>query len=160
MAVQNVERLPVVEETDRLRGIVSRGDLLRIFLRRDDVIRDDITGHVLPRTLGPASSEVTVGVCEGQVALGGSVDVKGLTPVVERPCRSVDGVVPVSEHVAYRNDDSRTPGTWDRGGCPSSPGTGRVRGPSRCESAARTSVTRAIQPPGERPARWRTRPGP
>jgi hypothetical protein len=45
------------------------------------------------------------------VALGGSVDVKDLIPVVERLCRSVDGVVSVPEHIAHRNDDSRTPGT-------------------------------------------------
>ena len=111
MAVQNVKRLPVVDGTDRLRGIVSRGDLLRIFLRRDDAIRDEIAWDVLRRTLGPASSEVTVEVREGQVTLGGSVEVKGLIPVIERLCRSVDGVVSVSEHIACRNDDSRSPGT-------------------------------------------------
>lgn len=39
MALQNVKRLPVV---DRLQGIVSRSDLLRIFLCRDDAIREEI----------------------------------------------------------------------------------------------------------------------
>ena len=52
MAVQNVKRLPVVDEADRLQGIVSRGDLLRIFLRRDDAIRDEITSDLPQRTLG------------------------------------------------------------------------------------------------------------
>lgn len=47
MAVQNVKRLLVVDEADRLQGIVSRGDLLMIFLRRDDAIRDEIAGDVL-----------------------------------------------------------------------------------------------------------------
>lgn len=109
VAVQNVRRLPVVDETDRLRGIVSCGDLLRIFLRRDDANRDEITGDVVRRTLGLASSEVTVEVREGQVTLGGSVEVEGVIPVIERLCRSEDGVVPVSEQ--YRNEGSRTPGT-------------------------------------------------
>jgi len=106
MAVQNVKRLPVVDETDRLQGIVSRGDLLRIFLRRDDAIRDEITGDVLQRTLRLLPSEVTVDVHEGQVTLGGSAEVKSLIPVIERLCRSVDGVVSVAEHIAYRTDDS------------------------------------------------------
>ncbi|TPQ15721.1 CBS domain-containing protein [Streptomyces sporangiiformans] len=107
MAAHNVKRLPVVDEADRLQGIVSRGDLLRIFLRRDDAIRDEITGDVLRGTLGPAASEVTVEVREGQVTLGGTVEVKILIPVIERLCRSVDGVVSVSEHIAHRADDSR-----------------------------------------------------
>lgn len=108
MAVQNVKRLPVVDETDRLQGIVSRGDLLRIFLRRDDAIRDEITVDVLQRTLRLLPSEVTVDVREGQVTLGGSAEVKSLIPVIERLCRGVDGVVSVAEHIAYRTDDSRS----------------------------------------------------
>ncbi|MEU6370122.1 CBS domain-containing protein [Streptomyces sp. NPDC046931] len=107
MEVQKVKRLPVVDEADRLVGIVSRADLLRIFLRRDEAIRDEITQDVLEGTLGPAASEVTVDVREGQVALGGSVESKSLIPILERLCRSVDGVVSVSEHIAYRTGDSR-----------------------------------------------------
>ncbi|KOU36243.1 CBS domain-containing protein [Streptomyces sp. WM6378] len=108
MAVQNVKRLPVVDEADRLQGIVSRGDLLRIFLRRDDAIRDELTGDVLQRTLRLLPSEVTVEVREGRVTLGGSVEAKSLIPVIERLCRSVDGVVSVAEHIAYRTDDSQS----------------------------------------------------
>ncbi|MEV0305584.1 CBS domain-containing protein [Streptomyces prasinus] len=107
MEVQNVKRLPVVDETDRLQGIVSRGDLLRVFLRSDEAICDEITGDVLRETLGPAASEVTVQVREGHIMLGGSVEVESLIPVIERLCRSVDGVVSVSEHIAHRGGDSR-----------------------------------------------------
>ncbi|MFF2518066.1 hypothetical protein [Streptomyces sp. NPDC058086] len=53
-------------------------------MRRDDAIRDEKTGDVLRRAPGPASSEVTVEVCEGQLPLGGSVEVQGLIPVIER----------------------------------------------------------------------------
>ncbi|RZB15308.1 CBS domain-containing protein [Streptomyces sp. F001] len=104
MEVHGVKRLPVVDETDRLQGIVSRSDLLRIFLRRDDAIRDEITRDVLHRTMGLAPSEVTVEVHEGQVILGGSVEFKSLIPIIERLCRSVDGVVSVAQHVTYRTD--------------------------------------------------------
>lgn len=87
MAVQNVKRLPVVDETDRLQGIVSRSDLLRIFLRRDDAIREEINRDVLQGTLGLVPSEVTVEVREGQVTLSGSVEFKSLVPIIERLCR-------------------------------------------------------------------------
>ncbi|WP_328336345.1 CBS domain-containing protein [Streptomyces violaceus] len=105
MEAQHVKRLPVVDETERLLGIVSRGDLLRIFLRRDDAIRDEITDDVLWRTMGLAPGEVTVEVRDGRVDLGGSVEFRSLIPVVERLCRSVDGVVSVAGHIAYRTDD-------------------------------------------------------
>ncbi|MDF3143646.1 MULTISPECIES: CBS domain-containing protein [unclassified Streptomyces] len=112
METHHVKRLPVVDETDRLLGIVSRGDLLRIFLRRDDAIRDEIAEDVLRRTMGLDPSEVTVEVHEGQVSLRGSVEFRSLIPIVERLCRSVDGVVSLSEHIAYETDDAgRSPAT-------------------------------------------------
>ncbi|KUO06261.1 CBS domain-containing protein [Streptomyces caeruleatus] len=108
METHHVKRLPVVDETDRLLGIVSRGDLLRVFLRRDDAIRDEIAVDVLRQTLGLDPSDVTVEVHEGQVSLGGTVEFRSLIPVVARLCRSVDGVVSVGEHIAYRTDDTGT----------------------------------------------------
>ncbi|MGW7363518.1 CBS domain-containing protein [Streptomyces sp. NPDC054841] len=113
MEVHSVKRLPVVDETDRLQGIVSRSDLLRVFLRRDDAIREEITRDVLQQTMGLAPSDVTVEVREGQVTLRGSVEFKSLIPIIERLCRSVDGVVSVAQHIAHRTDDTRSsaPGT-------------------------------------------------
>ncbi|WP_432003879.1 CBS domain-containing protein [Streptomyces sioyaensis] len=107
MEVQNVKRLPVVDEADKLVGIVSRGDLLRVFLRQDEAIREEITLDLLHRALGLAPSGVTVEVREGQVTLGGTVQDRSLIPLIERLCRSVDGVVSVSEHLAYETDDTR-----------------------------------------------------
>lgn len=106
---QHVKRLPVVDEADRLLGIVSRGDLLRIFLRRDDAIREEITGDLLRHTMGIDPTEVTVEVRDGRVALGGAVEYRGLIPVIEQLCRGVDGVVSVASHIAYRTDDARRP---------------------------------------------------
>ncbi|MGR3938877.1 CBS domain-containing protein [Streptomyces sp. BRA346] len=97
MAVHDIKRLPVVDETDTLLGIVSRGDLLRVFL---DVLR---------RTLRLAPSAVTVEVGEGEVTLSGSVETRSLIPIIVRLCRSVDGVVSVSERIAFRTDDMQGP---------------------------------------------------
>ncbi|MFE1312527.1 CBS domain-containing protein [Streptomyces sp. NPDC058755] len=106
MEAQHVKRLPVVDEADRLLGIVSRGDLLRIFLRRDDAIREEITQELLRRTMGLDPSAVTVEVHDGRVDLGGSVEFRSLIPVIEQLCRGVDGVVSVACHIAYRTDDA------------------------------------------------------
>ncbi|WP_055558003.1 CBS domain-containing protein [Streptomyces sp. NBRC 110028] len=109
MAVHDIKRLPVVDESDRLLGIVSRGDLLRIFLRHDDAIRDEISADVLYRTLRLAPSAVTVEVREGEVTLGGSVEARSLVPVIVRLCRGVDGVVSVTERISFRIDDTQDP---------------------------------------------------
>ncbi|MGW1403911.1 CBS domain-containing protein [Streptomyces sp. NPDC002405] len=104
METQHVKRLPVVDEADRLLGIVSRGDLLRIFLRRDEAISDEITGDLLRRTLGIDPRDVTAEVRDGRVTLAGTVESRSLIPVIEQLCRGVDGVVSVSGNLAHRTD--------------------------------------------------------
>ncbi|MFF3164728.1 CBS domain-containing protein [Streptomyces sp. NPDC003273] len=104
METQKVKRLPVVDEADRLLGIVSRGDLLRVFLRRDEAIREEITTDVLRRTLGLEPRDVTAEVRDGRVTLAGTVEHGSLVPVVEQLCRGVDGVVSVTARIAVRTD--------------------------------------------------------
>ncbi|MFI0266638.1 CBS domain-containing protein [Streptomyces luteogriseus] len=107
MDTEGVKRLPVVDETERLVGIVSRADLLRVFLRRDDALRDEIAGDVLVRTLGLAPSDVAVDVRDGRVTLKGRVETEQIIPVIERLCGGVDGVVSVDSDL-HRLDG--TPG--------------------------------------------------
>ncbi|MER7468612.1 CBS domain-containing protein [Streptomyces sp. NPDC097981] len=109
MEAQGVKRLLVVDAADKLVGIVSRRDLLKIFLRDDDTIRHEITGDVLDRTLHQEPGAITVDVTDGRVELHGSVQFKSLIPVVERLCRTVDGVVEVTQHLAYAVDDGMSP---------------------------------------------------
>jgi CBS domain-containing protein len=101
-----VKRLPVVDDAGRLVGIVSRGDLLRVFLRRDLAIREEIVADVLTRTLGMNPSAVTAYVTDGQVTLSGTVERKSLIPIAVRLCRNVDGVVEVRDLLDYVVDDT------------------------------------------------------
>jgi osmotically-inducible protein OsmY len=96
----------VVDDTGRLVGIVSRADLLRVFLRRDHVIREEISGDILSRTLGIGPDEVVVTVVDGRVSLRGTVERRSLIPVVIRLCEGVDGVVEVTETLDYRDDEA------------------------------------------------------
>lgn len=111
MEHNRVKRLPVVDESGRLIGVVSRADLLRVFLRGDRAIREEITGDVLMRTLGIPPTAVTVHVVEGRVTLRGTVERTSVIPVALRLCRGVDGVVDVSEHLDFKVDDSGSPPT-------------------------------------------------
>ncbi|MGX1851533.1 CBS domain-containing protein [Streptomyces sp. NBC_01456] len=97
MEVQHLKRLPVVDETDTLLGIVSRSDLLRVFLRKDKAIQEEITREVIGRTARLGAAGVTAEVVQGQVALHGSVESTALIPVLVRMCAGVDGVVAVTE---------------------------------------------------------------
>src|SRR6266542_1725900 len=51
LARHGIKRLPVVDDQDRLVGIVSRADLLRLFLRDDEAIHREILDEVLLRAL-------------------------------------------------------------------------------------------------------------
>ena len=104
MQSERVKRLPVVDEAGRLVGIVSRSDLLRVFLRHDTAIREEIRAEVLRRVLGIDPDALDVQVHNGRVTLTGTLDHHGQAPVVERLCRSVDGVVDLTSHLSHRTE--------------------------------------------------------
>ncbi|WP_330347120.1 CBS domain-containing protein [Streptomyces sp. NBC_00582] len=95
MERRGVERLPVVDEEDRLIGIATRRDLLRVFLRTDDEIGRDVREEVLTRALGRSADGVTVSVRDGVVTLAGSPEHGGDLPLAIRLTYRVDGVVGV-----------------------------------------------------------------
>lgn len=94
MARCHVKRLPVTDSEGRLRGIVSRSDLLRVFLRSDEDIAAEVRREVI-RPLFPGESSVTVEVHDGSVTLSGDVVEPGLIAVSTRLTRAIDGVVDV-----------------------------------------------------------------
>ncbi|WP_073952121.1 CBS domain-containing protein [Streptomyces kebangsaanensis] len=107
MAERHVERLPVIDEEDRLVGIVTRRDLLRVFLRPDAEIREEVVREVLVRTLGLAPHSVAVSVTEGVVTLEGRMERRSDTEIAVSMTRQIDGVVDAVGKLTYRLDDSR-----------------------------------------------------
>ncbi|MBC2904164.1 CBS domain-containing protein [Streptomyces cupreus] len=95
MARARVKRLPVVGDTDRLEGVVSRADLLKVFLRDDEEIAEEVRREVVARLFPAPASAVRVSVREGVVRLGGRVRDTALVPVAARLARAVEGVVDV-----------------------------------------------------------------
>jgi CBS domain-containing protein len=108
MARHLVERLPVIDEEDRLIGIVTRHDLLRVFLRADHEIRAEVIDEVLVRSLWLGPQSVAVTVTDGVVRLEGELDRHSEIPLAVRMAGQVDGVVAVVDRLTYRVDDSRT----------------------------------------------------
>ncbi|WP_328863768.1 CBS domain-containing protein [Streptomyces virginiae] len=106
MTRRSVERLPVVDEEERLVGIVTRRDLLRLFLRPDAEIRRRVIDDVLGDVLDVRADVVEVHVVDGVVALSGVVDRQSQVPVLVRLVEQLEGVVAVVSSVTGRIDDS------------------------------------------------------
>ncbi|MGW6316518.1 MULTISPECIES: CBS domain-containing protein [unclassified Streptomyces] len=106
MAQRRVERLPVLDEEERLVGIVTRGDLLQVFLRTDADIHDEVIEEVLVRALWLSPRLIDVSVTEGVVTLAGQMERRSETEIAASMARQVDGVVAVVAKLSYRLDDS------------------------------------------------------
>lgn len=103
---RGIKRLPVVDEEGRLVGILTRSDLLTVFLREDADIEREVRGDVIRRTLWIDPDTVKVSVREGVVRLEGQLERRSLIPVLERLVGSVDGVVGVELALSYGVDDT------------------------------------------------------
>ncbi|MFC5213764.1 CBS domain-containing protein [Streptomyces coerulescens] len=95
MAHAKVKRLPVVNELGMLEGVVSRADLLKVFLRTDDEIAEEVRREVVAHLFPMSSSAIRVEVRDGVVNLAGRVRDTSLIPVAARLIRAVEGVVDV-----------------------------------------------------------------
>lgn len=135
MERRGIERLPVVDEEDRLIGIATRRDLLRVFLRTDGDIRREVIDDVLVGALGLAPETVTVLVRDGLVTLTGPVERRSDVPKAIRAVWRLEGSPEWSTA-------SHTASTTGRRPCGRLRGKGPIRhapgpnGPSPTSSAA------------------------
>lgn len=106
MAQANVKRLPVVDNLGQLMGIVSRSDLLKMYLRADADIRDDIIEGVMRRIFSLDPIAVEVDVIDGVVSLSGRVERRSSAEMLAHITKTVPGVTKVDEQLAWETDDT------------------------------------------------------
>ncbi|MFG2347884.1 CBS domain-containing protein [Streptomyces phaeochromogenes] len=112
MARAKVKRLPVVNDLGTLEGIVSRADLLKVFLRDDEEITEEVNREVVSYLFPTPASTVRVEVRDGVVKLAGHVRDTSLVPVAARLVRAVEGVVDVEfELTGHGRSSEATPPT-------------------------------------------------
>ncbi|KOG56293.1 CBS domain protein [Streptomyces griseoflavus] len=109
MQRRHVDRLPVVDEEDRLIGITTRRDLLRVFLRPDEQIRVEVAEEVLGRTLDVPPGDVQVSVRDGLVTLRGTLTHEDDIPAAIGLTWRVDGVMGVVNRLVPRAGDGSAP---------------------------------------------------
>jgi CBS domain-containing protein len=100
-----VKRLPVIGLDGEIVGIVSRSDLLKVFLRDDAEILEEVRDRVLADVLSLEPSAVRASIHEGTVYLDGRVEQRSLIPIMVRIVYAVDGVVAVDERLEWAVDD-------------------------------------------------------
>lgn len=103
---KGVKRLPVVDETGRIHGILSRSDLLKVFLRDDGDIEHEVREDVIRRTLWIDPDTVSVTVRDGVVLIEGQLERRSLMAVLERMVIAVEGVVGVEARLSFAVDDT------------------------------------------------------
>lgn len=89
MAERNINRLPVTE-SGRLVGIITRGDLLRVYAQPDEKIADAVR-----EALRAADGIDVEGVEQGVVTLAGTAASREMAETTIRIAEAVDGVVAV-----------------------------------------------------------------
>ena len=105
MQGRNVRRLLVTGPQGRLLGVVSRGDLLRPYARKDAAIRREAEA-VLRRRLWIHPEQVGVRVHDGTATLTGAVGRRSTADIVTRVVTAVPGVTKVVNQIRYDFDDA------------------------------------------------------
>jgi CBS domain-containing protein len=103
-ALARVRRMPVVDAADTLTGIVTRSDLLRVFLRDDEALRQRLEEIFAAQWCIDTSTVDIVGH-DGVVTLTGEVERRTLIAPLVDAVRSTAGVVGVHDDLSYRHDD-------------------------------------------------------
>lgn len=105
MRERRVKRLVVTDETGHLLGIISRIDVLSVFDRDDDDIRNEIVDDIIIGGCALNPDDFEVMVRSGIVTITGQAENKAVADQLLEAIRHVEAVVDVRSRLSYRPDD-------------------------------------------------------
>jgi CBS domain-containing protein len=108
MLDRGVNRLPVTAN-GLLVGILTRADLVRAYICRDNEALDAIRDQVIRRTMWLDPDDMVIEVREGIARIAGTVDRPSTAAIIERLTALVDGVDLVVNDLRWELDDSDLP---------------------------------------------------
>ena len=107
MAGQRVKRLIVTDPRGFLKGVISRSDLLSVFVRPDAEIQREVAEDIVLGVFWIDPATVRVVVDDGVVLLSGHVETRGLARLMGEVVARTDGVVSVVDDLECDRDDAR-----------------------------------------------------
>ncbi len=110
MVERHLRWLPVCDEAGRVLGVISRSDVLAVFLRDDASICEEIVDEVLAPAPRPDAESVRVDVRDGVVTLTGEVATRDEADRLARVTERVEGAVALVNHLTYRADEHASDG--------------------------------------------------
>lgn len=105
MVDSKVNRLPVIED-GKLAGIVTRADMVRAYLRRDEEALRAVREDVFRKTMWLEPERYEIDIHEGRLTMAGKVDRKSTAEILERLAGLVEGVDRVDNHLTWELDDT------------------------------------------------------
>lgn len=102
---RRVKRLPVVDEEGLLVGIVSRMDVLSVFARPDEEIRDEVVREIIAAEFALDPGAFDVAVTSGIVTVTGRADNQAVARQLAEAVQHVEGVVEVRDRITYPPPD-------------------------------------------------------
>ena len=109
MDAEHVKRLPVVDDAGRIMGVVSRKDLLSLYLRDDEDIRARSSTRSWSGSCGLIPRASASRSTQGIVTLDGTVERRSSLSIINELVARLAGVVEVVGNLNYRIDDVRYP---------------------------------------------------
>ncbi len=109
LARHGIKRAVVVDAGGAPAGILSRKDLLSVYLRSDIDLAAEIRSQVLTQAMSLPPGEVTVDVADGIVTLSGQVERHSMIEIITVLTEAVDGVVGVRTQLTARVEDTHIP---------------------------------------------------
>jgi len=109
LATEGLRRLFVMDSDGALVGVLSRHDLLKLFLREDDELRTEIRDEVLGRMLWLDPDTIDVEVSDGVVTMQGPLERQSEAEIAEHLVRALPGVVDVHNRLQAEWNDTTHP---------------------------------------------------